>query len=119
MQQSKLNQLKRQRRLRRVRSKIFGTAERPRVSVYRSNQHIALQAINDELGVTIASGSDLGKAKKITGTKTERAIAAAKELAEGLKKAKVTKVSYDRGIFKYHGRIKAAAQTLRELGIEV
>lgn len=106
-------------RITRVRAKLFGTADRPRLSVYRSNQHVMVQAIDDERGVTVAASSDLGKAKQGTGTKLERTVAAAKAVAQALKKAKVTKVSFDRGPYKYHGRVKAVAETLREEGIEV
>jgi large subunit ribosomal protein L18 len=106
------------RRIRRVRAKIIGTADRPRVTVYRSNQHITVQAIDDRRGVTLASGTDLGK-EKISGTKSERAAIAAKKLAEAMKKAKVTKASFDRGQYNYHGRVKVVAETLRSEGIEV
>lgn len=105
-----------QRRIRRVRGKIFGTKEQPRVSITRSNQHVYLQAIDDEQGVTMVSSSDYKHEK---GTKTERAILAAKDLAAALKKAKVKAVAFDRGPYNYHGRVAAVAQTLREEGIKV
>ena len=73
-------------RIRRVRAKLFGTAERPRVTVHRSNQHILVQAVNDAAGTTLAAGSDLGKENKLTGTKSERAVAVAKKLAQACKK---------------------------------
>lgn len=116
MKKFELQQLKMQRRVRRVRSKIHGTAERPRLSVHRSNQHIFVQAINDDAAVTIAALSD----QKLTeGTKTERAVAATKLLAESLKKAGVKSVVFDRGGYRYHGRVRAVADTLRQEGIEV
>lgn len=105
-----------QRRIRRVRSKIQGTAQQPRVSILRSNKHVYLQAIDDELGVTLAHGSDY---KIDKGTKTERAVLAAKDLAAALKKAKIKAVAYDRGPYNYHGRVAAVAETLREQGIKV
>ena len=105
-------------RIRRVRAKIFGTADRPRVTVYRSNKHLSVQAIDDQRGVTLAAGTDLGK-EKISGTKTERAVMAAKKLAQAMKKAKITKASFDRGQYNYHGRVKMVAETLRAEGIEV
>lgn len=115
---SSLQQHKRYaRRLVRVRSKLHGTALRPRVTVDRSNQHIYLQAINDDLAVTVASSSDVQI--KLKGTKTERSAAAAKDLASKLKTAKVGKAIFDRGANKYHGRVKAVAEGLRAEGIEV
>lgn len=105
------------RRLRRVRAKLHGTAKRPRVTVDRSNQHIFLQAVNDDQSVTLAAAHDLKTEAK--GTKTERSVLAAQELAEKLKAVKVTKVIFDRGAYKYHGRVKAVAETLRAAGIEV
>ncbi len=116
MKSHALKQLQKTRRAKRIRAKIFGTAQRPRLSVHRTNQHIALQAINDESGVTLAAGSDL---KLKTGTKTERAQQVAEQAAVDLQKVGVTKVVFDRGSFRYHGRIKAVAETLRQAGIEV
>lgn len=101
----------------RVRSKISGTAERPRVSIYRSNKHTYLQAVNDEKGMTLAGASDV-KAKAGQ-TKTQRAEAAAMALAGDLKKKSVTKVVIDRGSHRYHGRIRAVAEQLRAAGLEV
>lgn len=117
MKQTQKQLLRRVRRVRRVRAKLHGTAERPRVTVKRSNQHIYLQAINDDQGVTVASSSDVQT--KAKGTKTERSIVAAQDLASKLKTAKVSKVTFDRGAYKYHGRVKAAAEALRAEGIEV
>lgn len=115
MQKFDLKKLQKSRRATRVRAKLHGTSERPRLSVHRSNQHFFLQAINDDAGATLAASSDM----KLTGTKMERTQAAAKALAASLKKAGVKKVVYDRGSFRYHGRVKAAADTLREAGIEL
>jgi large subunit ribosomal protein L18 len=108
-----------EKRKRRVRGKLFGTEQRPRVTVLRSNQHTYLQAINDEVGVTIAAVNDGGKTPKFTGTKTERAVAAAKALAELLKKQKVAAVVFDRGPYRYHGRVRAVADALREAGVNL
>lgn len=113
--QQKTIQKQRERRLRRVRSKLHGTAERPRLSVYRSNQHVYIQAINDDQSVTLAAAFDKGA----TGTKTERTQEAAKLVAEQLKKAGVKQVTFDRGHYRYHGRVKAVADTIREQGIEL
>jgi large subunit ribosomal protein L18 len=104
-------------RKRRVRGKLFGTEQRPRVTVLRSNQHTYLQAINDVVGVTMAAVNDASKTSTFKGTKTERAIAAAKALAEALKKQKVAAVVFDRGPYRYHGRVRAVADALREAGV--
>ena len=109
--------LKQKRKLR-VSGALTGTAARPRVSVARSNAHIVLQAIDDIAEKTIVSASDLGKTK-IKGTKTERAIIVAQALVKALKAAEVTAVIFDRGAYRYHGRVKAVAETLRKEGIIV
>jgi large subunit ribosomal protein L18 len=99
----------------RVRSKMEGTAQKPRISVYRSNRYIAMQAIDDVAGKTITGIRD----SSAKATKTERAMLAAKTFAETLKQNKITEVIFDRGPYKYHGRIKAIAEALREAGIKV
>ena len=104
-------------RKRRVRARLMGTADRPRLSVFRSNKHIALQVINDEAGKTLVSATDLNKG--IKGTKIERATKVAAELVKSLKKAKINKLKFDRGSYKYHGRVKAVAEALRAEGINV
>lgn len=86
--------------------------------MYRSNKHMSVQAVDDQRGITLASGTDLGK-EKVAGTKTERAVLAAQKLAAQMKKAKITKASFDRGQYNYHGRVKVVAETLRSEGIEV
>lgn len=106
-----------EKRRRRVRARLMGTVDRPRLSVFRSNKHIALQVINDEEGKTLVSATDLNKG--IKGTKTERATKVAAELVKGLKKAKISKLKFDRGSYKYHGRVKAVAEALRAEGINV
>lgn len=102
----------------RVRGKMLSSAIKPRVSVYRSNAHISVQAIDDQAGTTLASASDWGK-KRPEGTKTERAQKVASELATLLKKKNISTVIFDRGYYKYHGRVKAVAETLREQGLKV
>ena len=99
-------------RHKRVRSKVFGTAEEPRLSVFRSNKHIFLQLIDDVKGATIASSSDLMIKKKMT--KTETAKEVGKGLAKTAKSKKIKKIVFDRGGYKYHGRVKAAAEALRK-----
>jgi len=100
----------------RVRSTVIGTAERPRLSVSISNLHISAQIINDEKGVTIASATTVGQ--KLTGTMTERATAIGTEIAKNAKKAKVSKVVFDRNGRLYHGRVKALADAARAGGLE-
>jgi large subunit ribosomal protein L18 len=116
MKKHELQKVKMQRRMRRVRSKLHGTAERPRLSVHRSNRYMLIQAIDDDKAVTISALSD----QKVKGdTKTERAAGAARQLAQTLKSAGVNKLVFDRGGYRYHGRVKAVAEALREAGIEV
>jgi large subunit ribosomal protein L18 len=106
-----------QRRKITVRKKLHGTADRPRLTVFRSNQHIYLQLIDDDAGLSLASASSASKEKKYTGTKTEKAGQVAKELAQLIKKKKIKQIVFDRGPYKYHGRVKAVAEQLREAGI--
>ncbi len=111
--QSKLN---RHRRHARGRAKIIGTGERPRVAVFKSNAHVYVQAVDDATHRTVAAVND-AKVKK--GTKTERALESGRMLAALLKGAGVAVVVFDKGGFKYHGRVKAVAEGLREGGIKV
>lgn len=104
------------RRKQRVRGKMQGTATKPRVSVYRSNKHLTAQAIDDVAGKTIAAAHDLGAT---SGTKTERATQVGAALAADLKKKKVAAAVFDRGAYRYHGRVRAVAEALREKGINV
>ena len=106
----------RQRRHARGRAKIIGTDERPRVAVFKSNTHVYVQAIDDATGRTLAAVND-AKVKK--GTKTEKALESGRMLAGLLKTKKVTSAVFDKGGFKYHGRVKAVADGLREGGIKV
>lgn len=104
------------RRHARIRAKISGTAERPRVSLFKSNQHVYAQAIDDVSGKTLAAVND-AQIKK--GAKADRALAAGKKLAELLTKKDIKTVVFDVGGFRYHGRVKAVAEGLREGGIKV
>lgn len=100
-----------------VRKSVFGTTERPRLSVYRSNKYISAQIINDELGKTLVSFEQ--KAETYKGkTKTEAAFEVGKEIAKKAKDAKVTKVVFDRNGYNYHGRVKSLAEGAREGGLE-
>ncbi|MDR1970188.1 MAG: 50S ribosomal protein L18 [Candidatus Nomurabacteria bacterium] len=108
--------LNKQLRKNRVRAKIIGTAERPRLSVFISNTHISAQLIDDETGKTLASATSVGK--KLTGTMTEKTAIIGKEIATKAKKAKITKVVFDRNGRKYAGRLKALAEVARAEGLE-
>jgi len=108
------------RRHRRVRKKITGTADRPRMAVFRSNKHITIQVIDDLVGRTIASAStvELEQRKQGTGATVDAAKRIGTLVAERAKAAGVKEVVYDRGGFLYHGRVAAAAQAAREAGLE-
>jgi len=103
------------RRAVRVRKQIpRGTAVRPRLSVFRSNVHISAQLVNDAAGRTLAAASSLELEKKGKRTKMEAARAVGKLLAERAEKAGITQALFDRGSYRYHGRVKALAEGARE-----
>ncbi|MCI4454192.1 MAG: 50S ribosomal protein L18 [Thermodesulfobacterium sp.] len=116
------------RRKKRVRKKIFGYPERPRVSVFRSHKHIYAQIINDVEGHTLVALSSLSpevrtkveelKSKGEVKGKVDVARLVGRMLAEKAKEKGITKVVFDRGGYKYHGRVKALAEGLREGGLE-
>ncbi len=106
------------RRHRRVRGKVIGTAERPRLAVFRSNRGIEAQLVDDASGKTLASASHLGLAKSFKGDKSKQAEAVGKALAAAAKKAGVEACVFDRGGYLYHGRVKALADGAREGGLE-
>jgi large subunit ribosomal protein L18 len=106
------------RRHRRVRAKVHGTAERPRLVVFRSNRGIEAQLVDDDAGKTLASASHLALAKSFKGDKTAQAEAVGKALAAAAKKAGVDTCVFDRGGYLYHGRVKALADGAREGGLE-
>ena len=108
----------RERRHRRVRAKIMGTAERPRLTVHRSNRGIEAQLIDDVDGRTLASANHLGLRKGFKGTKSEQAAEVGKLLAASAKKAGIETVVFDRGGYLYHGRVKALADGAREEGLK-
>lgn len=111
---------KRQHRLnrhRRVRAKIQGTAQRPRVSVFKSNQYVYAQVIDDEIGKTLISVSDQGT--KAKSKKSDAASKAGETLAKKMKEKGITEALFDRGGFKFHGRVKAVADGLRKGGIKI
>jgi len=108
----------RERRHRRIRGKVAGTAERPRLAVFRSNKGVFAQLIDDQSGRTIAGASWLGLKKSFKGNKTEQAAEVGKALAEVAKKAGIESVVFDRGGYLYHGRVKALAEGAREGGLK-
>ncbi|MBD3363186.1 50S ribosomal protein L18 [Candidatus Dojkabacteria bacterium] len=105
----------RKRRKMKIRKKISGTADRPRLAVFRSNAHIYAQLIDDENNVTLGSASDLDL--KAKGTKTERAETVGKEIAKIAKSKKIETIIFDRGGYKFHGRVKALADGAKEAGL--
>lgn len=113
---------KRKQQLRRrhhVRRLVRGTSERPRLTVFRSNLHIYAQLIDDFNGVTLASASSVGKEKKKTyGGNVKAAASVGKKLAEAAKAKGIGKAAFDRGHYKYHGRVKALADAAREGGLQ-
>ncbi len=104
------------RRHRRVRGKVSGTAERPRLVVHRSNRGIFAQLVDDEAGRTLASATWLTERGQ-KGTKTDQAAAVGKSLAAAAKKAGVEHCVFDRAGYLYHGRVKALAEAAREGGL--
>ena len=108
----------RERRHRRVRGRVHGTAERPRLVVFRSNRGIEAQLVDDLAGKTLAAASWLNLKKSFKGNKTEQAAEVGKLLAANAKKAKVETVVFDRGGYLYHGRVKALAEGAREGGLQ-
>lgn len=108
----------RERRKLRIRKKISGTAERPRLSVFRSAKHIYAQVIDDTSGTTLAHASTLSKGAPADGTKSDDAKAVGKLIADLCKKQNVTKVVFDRNGYLYHGRIVALAEGAREAGLD-
>lgn len=109
------------RRVIRVRKKLRGTTERPRLCVVRTNQHIYAQVIDDTKGITIVSASDVEKSirdKTKEMTKTERSEFIAQQIYTKLQKANVQSIVFDRGKSRYHGRVKMIADTLRTLGVQ-
>ena len=117
MKTTKRNQ--RNRRHARVRAKVIGTLTVPRVSVFRSNKHVFAQLIDDGVGKTIVSSIIKPKDKSaLKGNKTETASAVGEMLAKKAQDAGIGQVVFDRGGYKYHGRVKALAEGLRKGGLK-
>lgn len=113
---AKLVRQRRIRRHRRLRNRIFGTSERPRLSVFRSSANVYAQIIDDTRGHTLAAASSLEEAA--AGTKSEQARKVGELVADRAKAAGIGKVVFDRGGFLYHGRVKAVADGARANGLE-
>jgi large subunit ribosomal protein L18 len=101
-----------------VRGKVRGSAERPRLLVFRSNRGIFAQLVDDDAGRTVAAASWLDLPKSFKGDKTEQAAEVGKRLAESARKAGVEAAVFDRGGYLYHGRVKALAESAREGGLQ-
>jgi len=108
----------RERRHRRVRKGVSGTAERPRLVVFRSNRGIEAQLIDDVAGKTLAAAGSLGLAKSFKGNKVAQPAEVGKALASAAKSAGIETAVFDRGGYLYHGRVKAFAEGAREGGLE-
>ena len=110
-----------ERRRRRVRAKIVGSVKKPRLCVFRSNQHIYAQLIDDQNGKTLASARDLDvkdvKSKSDLSGKQAKSFSVGELIAEKAIKLKIEKVIFDRGCYKYHGRVKALAEGARSKGL--
>lgn len=111
-------QTSRERRHVRVRRKVQGTAERPRLSVYRSEKNIYAQIINDEKGETLAAASSIDKGFEGNGGDVEAAKKVGQAIAEKAKAAGIDQVVFDRGGYIYHGRVQALADAAREAGLD-
>ncbi len=113
----KVKRIQRQKRARRTRAKIFGTAKKPRLSIFKSNKHIYLQLIDDEKSQTLASVSDLGL-KKDKGAKSSQASQIGNLIAKKAQELKIKEVVFDKGSYKYHGIVKTVAEGAREGGLK-
>lgn len=103
---------------RRIRKKVYGTAQQPRLAVYRSNKEIYAQLIDDEKGITLAAASSLDKEFQAEGSKSDKAAKVGEMLAKAAQSAGVEHCTFDRGGYRYHGRIKSLAEGAREGGLK-
>ena len=119
--QQKVVQTRRLRRQRRVRNRMFGTPDRPRLAVFRSSKHIYAQLIDDINGTTLAAASSTGAEVRESlpyGGNVKAAVVVGKRLAEAAKSKGIAKATFDRGHYRYHGRVKALADAARESGLQ-
>jgi large subunit ribosomal protein L18 len=116
----KMNKTQRRQRIqKRFRDTVLGTADMPRMSIFRSNKEIYAQVVNDETGVTLAAASSRDKEfAEHSGTKTELAQKVGKVIAERALAAGVSSIRFDRGGYLYHGRVKSLADGAREAGLK-
>lgn len=115
---AKVSRQRRARRHRTIRKRLSGTAERPRMNVFRSSANLYVQFINDDLGTTVAAASTRDADAPKTGTKVERAQSVGRLAAERARALGITRVVFDRGGYLYHGRVKAVADGARAGGLE-
>ena len=121
MSQREIVQTRRLRRQRHVRKRLFGTAERPRLAVFRSSKHIYAQVVDDVDGRTLASASTVdaeARTQQAYGGNKAAATIVGRLLAERAKKAGIDKVCFDRRSYRYHGRVQALAEAAREAGLD-
>lgn len=117
---SKIQKAAKTRIRRRIRAKVRGTAERPRVFVFKSNRYVYVQAFNDDTGTVLVSACTLEKAFKEKSKNSKNAAACqslGQVLADRLKEKKIERIVFDRGTYPYHGRVKALAEALRKGGL--
>ena len=112
---TKIKQQQRDRRRKRIRAKVFGTSEKPRLSVFRSNRYVSAQLIDDTKGVTLASATTKGMKG---GSSREKAVAVGKAIAEAAKKQNIALAVFDRGGYIYTGSLAALAEGAREGGLK-
>jgi large subunit ribosomal protein L18 len=117
MEKSKLKTLRRSRRRTGIRKRLYGSPERPRLSIFRSAKHLYAQVIDDQAGRTLAEASTVS-AKVEKGSNVEAAAKVGQAIAEKAKAAGVERVAFDRNGFRYHGRVKALADAAREGGLK-
>jgi large subunit ribosomal protein L18 len=121
LSQREIIEVRRVRRQRRVRKKLVGTSERPRLCIFRSSKHIYAQVVNDQNGTTLASASTLDpevKGQAAYGGNKAAATLVGKAVAERAKQAGIDKICFDRRSYKYHGRVQALADAAREAGLK-
>jgi large subunit ribosomal protein L18 len=121
MSNSSFHQSRREMRHKRLRKKLSGTQERPRLAVFRSNHHIYAQVIDDAAGHTLVAASTLDpdfKSQPSTDGKIDSATAVGTSIAQKAKDAGIERVVFDRGGYAYHGRVKALAEAAREVGLD-
>lgn len=117
MKEIKLKAIRKERRTKRVRGKILGNSNLPRLTVFRSNQYIYAQVIDDSGGKTLAAANEK-ELPDVKMSKAQKAIEVGKVLARKALKKKIKNVVFDKGAYKYHGRIKALAEGAREGGLQ-